>query len=90
MCDKNFGSGLAQPYRELYPVVGSSVTSMELPSRAVVRFYDKRGPEQRRIKEGKLAANWPALLSPFYTHLFIRQSLFRVFHLTFYSRSLVG
>ena len=38
---------------ELFPRVGFIVTNWTLPSRAVVRFYNKRGVAEQRIKEGK-------------------------------------
>ena len=38
---------------ELFPRVGFIVTSMSLPSRSVVRFYNKRGTAEQWIKEGK-------------------------------------
>ena len=38
---------------ELFPRVGFIVTNLTLPSRAVVRFYDKRGTAEQWIKEGK-------------------------------------
>ena len=40
---------------ELFPRVGFIVTSMVLPSRSVVRFYNKRGTAEQWIKEGKQA-----------------------------------
>jgi len=43
---------------ELFPRVGFTVTSLRLPSRAVVRFYNKRGTAEQWIKEGKQAAHW--------------------------------
>ena len=46
---------------ELFPRVGFIVTNLELPSRAVVRFYNKRGTAEQWIKEGKLAVNWTRL-----------------------------
>ncbi len=46
---------------ELYPRVGSIVTNLTLPSRAVVRFYNKRGTAEQWIKEGKQTANWTRL-----------------------------
>ena len=42
---------------ELFPRVGFLVTNIELPSRAVVRFYNKRSTAEQWIKEGKLAVN---------------------------------
>jgi hypothetical protein len=41
--------------RELYLRVGFIVTDLMLPSRAVVRFYNKRGTAEQWIKEGKQA-----------------------------------
>ena len=46
---------------ELFPRVGFFVTNLELPSRAVVRFYNKRGTAEQWIKEGKLAVSWTRL-----------------------------
>ena len=46
---------------ELFPRVGFIVTNLELPSRAVVRFYNKRGTVEQWTKEGKLAVNWTRL-----------------------------
>ena len=46
---------------ELFPRVGFIVTNMTLPSRAVVRFYNKRGTAEQWIKEGKLAVSWTRL-----------------------------
>ena len=40
---------------ELFPRVGFIVTSMAASSRAVVRFYNKRGTAEQWIKEGKQA-----------------------------------
>jgi hypothetical protein len=40
---------------ELFPRVGFIVTNLEMPSRAVVRFYNKRGTAEQLIKEGKQA-----------------------------------
>jgi DDE family transposase len=40
---------------ELFPRVGFIVTNLTLPSRAVVRFYNKRGIAEQWIKEGKQA-----------------------------------
>jgi hypothetical protein len=40
---------------ELFPRVGFIVTTLETDSRAVVRFYNKRGTAEQWIKEGKLA-----------------------------------
>ena len=38
---------------ELFPRVGFIVTNLEVPSRMVVRFYNKRGTAEQWIKEGK-------------------------------------
>ncbi len=46
---------------ELFPRLGFIVTNLELPSRAVVRFYNKRGTAEQWIKEGKLAVSWTRL-----------------------------
>ena len=46
---------------ELFPRVGFLVTSMSLPSRSVVRFYNKRGTAEQWIKEGKQATHWTRL-----------------------------
>jgi hypothetical protein len=45
---------------ELIPLVGFIVTNLSLPSRAVVRFYNKRGTAEW-IKEGKQATHWTRL-----------------------------
>ena len=37
------------------------MTNLRLPSRAVVRFYNKRGTAEQWIKEGKQAAHWTRL-----------------------------
>ena len=42
-------------FGELFPRVGFIVTNLEMPSRAVVRFYNKRGTAEPWIKEGKQA-----------------------------------
>ncbi len=46
---------------ELFPRVGFIVTNLTLPSRAVVRFYNKRGTAEQWIKEGKQAVNMTRL-----------------------------
>ena len=46
---------------ELYPRVGFIVTNLTLPSRAVVRFYNKRGTAEQWIKEGKQAVKMTRL-----------------------------
>ena len=40
---------------ELFPRVGFIVTNLETDSRAVVRFYNRRGTAEQWIKEGKQA-----------------------------------
>jgi hypothetical protein len=46
---------------ELFPRVGFIVTNLELPSRAVVRFYNKRGTAEQWVKEGKQAVKMTRL-----------------------------
>ena len=46
---------------ELFPKVGFIVTNLRLASRAVVRFYNKRGTAEHWIKEGKQAVKMPRL-----------------------------
>ena len=46
---------------ELFPRLGFIVTNLEMPSRAVVRFYNKRGTAERWIKEGKQAVKMTRL-----------------------------
>ena len=46
---------------ELFPLVGFIVTTLETDSRAVVRFYNKRGTAEQWIKEGKLAVKMTRL-----------------------------
>jgi hypothetical protein len=46
---------------ELLPRVGFIVTNLTLPSRAVVRFYNKRGTAEQWIKEGKQAVKMSRL-----------------------------
>jgi hypothetical protein len=46
---------------ELFPRVGFIVTNLSLPSRAIVRFYNKRGMAEQWIKEGKQATHWTRL-----------------------------
>ena len=41
--------------------VGHLVTSMTLPSRSLLRFYNKRGTAEQWIKEGKQATCWSRL-----------------------------
>jgi hypothetical protein len=42
--------------KELFPQVGFTVTYLMLSSRALTRFYDKRGTAEQWIKEAKQAA----------------------------------
>jgi len=42
-------------FGELFPRVGFIVTNLTAESRAVVRFYNKRGTTEQWIKEGKQA-----------------------------------
>jgi len=46
---------------ELFPRIGFIVTSLETDSRAVVRFYTKRGTAEQWIKEGKPAVKMTRL-----------------------------
>ncbi|MCL6544990.1 MAG: IS1380 family transposase [Bryobacteraceae bacterium] len=46
---------------ELFPRVGFVVTNLETDSRAVVRFYNKRGTAEQWIKEGKQAVKMTRL-----------------------------
>jgi hypothetical protein len=46
---------------ELFPRIGFIVTNLTLPSRAVVRFYNKRGTAEQWIKEGKQAVKMTRL-----------------------------
>jgi len=46
---------------ELFPRLGFVVTNLETPSRAVVRFYNKRGTAEQWIKEGKQAVKMTRL-----------------------------
>ena len=48
-------------FGELFPRVGFIVTSLETDSRAVVRFYNKRGKAEQWIKEGKQAVKMTRL-----------------------------
>ena len=49
---------------ELFPRAGFIVTNLETPSRAVVRFYNKRGTAEQWIKEGKQAVKMTRSLLP--------------------------
>ena len=48
-------------FGELFPRVGSIVTNLETDSRAVVRFYNKRGTAEQWVKEGKQAVKMTRL-----------------------------
>ena len=48
-------------FGELFPRVGFIVTNLETASRAVVRFYNKRGTAEQWIKEGKQAVKMTRL-----------------------------
>jgi Transposase DDE domain group 1 len=48
-------------FGELFPRVGFIVTNLETDSRAVVRFYNKRGTDEQWIKEGKQAVKMTRL-----------------------------
>jgi hypothetical protein len=46
---------------ELFPRIGFIVTNLRWKSSNVVRFYNKRGTAEQRIKDGKYALNWTRL-----------------------------
>jgi hypothetical protein len=46
---------------ERFPPVGFILTNLETDSRAVVRFYHKRGTAEQRMKEGKQAVKMTRL-----------------------------
>jgi hypothetical protein len=48
-------------FGELFPRVGFIVANLSAPSRAVVRFYNKRGTAEQWIKEGKQAVKMTRL-----------------------------
>ncbi len=48
-------------FGELFPRVGFIVTNLERDSRAVVRFYNKRGTAEQWLKEGKPAVKMTRL-----------------------------
>ena len=48
-------------FGQLFPRVGFIVTNLETDSRAVVRFYNKRGTAEQWIKEGKQAVKMTRL-----------------------------
>jgi hypothetical protein len=47
---------------ELFPRLEFIVTNLEIPSRAGVRFYNKRGTAEQWIKEGKQALKMTRLV----------------------------
>src|SRR4029453_19063695 len=49
------------PCRRAVPARRLIVTNLQLPNRAGVRFYNKRGTAEQWIKEGKQAAHWTRL-----------------------------
>jgi hypothetical protein len=48
-------------FGELFPRVGFIVTNLRTDSRAVVRFYNKRGTAEQWIREGKQAVKMTRL-----------------------------
>ena len=48
-------------FGELFPRVGFIMTNLEMDSRAVVRFYNKRGTAEQWIKEGQQAVKMTRL-----------------------------
>jgi hypothetical protein len=60
---------------ELFPRVGFIVTNMSLPSRAVVRFYNKPGTAEQWIKEGKHAVKMRRLSCQFFRSNEVRLGL---------------
>jgi hypothetical protein len=52
---------LPLPHHRAYGSVHGRVTNLETPSRAVVRFYNKRGTAEQWIKEGKQAVKMTRL-----------------------------
>ena len=46
---------------ELFPRIGFIVTNLRWKSSNVVKFYNKRGTAEQRIKEGKYALRWTRL-----------------------------
>src|SRR5437667_2754083 len=48
-------------FGELFPRIGFIVTNLETPSRAVVRFYNKRRAAEQWIKESKQAVTMARL-----------------------------
>jgi hypothetical protein len=67
------------PRGELFPRLGFIVTSFSLPSRAVVRFYNRRGTAKRWIEAGKQATHWTRLLCHRFQAIAVRLHAFSVF-----------
>jgi hypothetical protein len=57
-------------FGELFPRVGFIVTNLETDSRAVVRFYNKRGTAEQWIKEGKGCPLGPVKMTRLSCHRF--------------------
>src|ERR1700689_3372160 len=60
-CVTPFGTNWKHHPGELFPRVGFIVTNLGTDSRAVVRFYNKRGTAEQWIKEGKQAVKMTRL-----------------------------
>lgn len=58
---RRVGAKVEHHQGELFPKVGFIVTNLRLASRAVVRFYNKRGTVEQWIKEGKQAVKMTRL-----------------------------
>ena len=61
---------------ELFPRVGFIVTNLSRIAKNVVRFYNKRGLCEQRIKEGKGALSWTRLSCTRYACNQVRLALF--------------
>ena len=61
---------------ELFPRIGFIVTNMSRTPENVVRFYNKRGTCEQRIKEGKLALIWTRLSCSRFSSNQVRLALF--------------
>jgi hypothetical protein len=57
-------------FGELFPRVGFIATNLETDSRAVVRFYNKRGTAEQWIKEGKGRPLGPVKMTQLSCHRF--------------------
>ena len=62
-------------FGELFPRVGFIVTNLETDSRAVVRFYNKRGTAEQWIKAGKQAVKMTRLPCHRFRSNEVRQAL---------------